>query len=265
MPQIRSYDPGTPCWVDLATPDIGSAEAFYGSLFGWVARTSAGPESEGYTSFYTFFTLDGGATEVAGAMPLTDERQPPVWTTYVSVSDVDATAHDVQAAGGQILIEPDDILKEGRVTVFADPQGAVIAAWQPNQFQGAAVANEANTYCWSELAGRDIEAAKAFYPRVFGWEPDTHAFGASTYTEWQVDGRSVAGMVQMDEEWPEDLPPYWSVYFAVDDCDATAARAVELGGAVTMPPTDIPVGRFAVIDDPQGAHFHIIRLTESGV
>ena len=260
MPQMTSYEPGTPSWVDLSTPDLGEAEAFYGALFGWEAHEAPDPEAGGYT----FFTLGGtGGKEIAGVMPLMNEGQPPAWTTYVSVRDVEATAHEVQVAGGQVLMEPADIMGQGRMAVFADSQGAVIAAWQPMEFQGAAVVNEANTYCWSELASRDIEAAKAFYPKVFGWEPDTHAFGTSTYTEWQADGRSVAGMVQMDDQWPEDLPPHWSVYFAVDDCDQAAAKTVELGGSVSWPPTDIPVGRFAVLDDPLDAHFSIIRLTES--
>jgi predicted enzyme related to lactoylglutathione lyase len=259
MPQMMSYNPGTPSWVDLATPDLGEAQAFYGALFGWESHVPPDTEAGGYT----FFTPAGrGDMQVAGAMPVMSESQPPAWTTYVTVRDVDATALAVEAAGGQVLMEPADVLGEGRMAVFADSQGAVIAAWQPMAFQGAALINESNTYCWSELAGRDIEAAKAFYPKVFGWEPDTHAAGASTYTEWHSGGRPVAGMVQMDEQWPEDLPPHWSVYFAVDDCDAAAARTVELGGSVSWPPTDIPVGRFAVLDDPLDAHFSVIRLTE---
>jgi uncharacterized protein len=261
MPQMTSYEPGTPSWVDLSTPDLKEAEAFYGALFGWESRPVPDPEA----GDYTFFTLGGGGGEIAGAMPLpSDGGPPPAWTTYVSVRDVDETAHAVRAAGGQVLMEPAEVMGQGRMAVFADSQGAIIAAWQPMAFQGAAVVNEANTYCWSELACRDTEAAKAFYPKVFGWQPDTHAVGGSSYTEWQAGGRSVAGMVQMDEQWPEDLPPHWSVYFAVDDCDATAARTLELGGSISWPPIDIPVGRLAVLDDPLDAHFSVIRFTESG-
>ena len=260
MPQMTSYEPGTPSWVDLSTPDLTEAVAFYEALFGWESRPVPDPEAGGYM----FFTLGGGAGgEIAGAMPLPSEDTPPAWTTYVSVRDVDDTAQAVRAAGGRVLMEPAEVMRQGRMAVFADSQGAVIAAWQPMDFQGATVVNEANTYCWSELACRDTQAAKAFYPTVFGWQADTHAVGGSSYTEWRADGRSVAGMVQMDEQWPEDLPPYWSVYFAVDDCDATAARTVELGGSITWPPTDIPVGRFAVLDDPLDAHFSVIRFPES--
>ncbi|HEU5160284.1 MAG TPA: VOC family protein [Streptosporangiaceae bacterium] len=261
MPQMTSYEPGTPSWVDLSTPNLKEAEVFYGDLFGWEAHAAPGPEAGGYT----FFTLGGGGgLEIAGAMPLSGDDQPSAWTTYVSVRDVDETARAAQAAGGQVLVAPVDVMGQGRMAVFADPQGAVIAAWQPMAFQGAALIDEVNTYCWSELASRDIEAAKAFYPKVFGWQPDTRAFGTSSYTEWHADGRSVAGMVQMDDQWPEDVPAHWAVYFAVTDCDAVAARTVELGGSIAWPPTDIPVGRFAVLDDPMDAHFSVIRLTESG-
>jgi predicted enzyme related to lactoylglutathione lyase len=71
-------------------------------------------------------------------------------------------------------------------------------------------------------------------------------------------------MIQMNEEWPEEVPPHWMVYFAVDDIDAAAARVEELGGRVAVPPTDTPAGRFAVVNDPQGAVFSIIRLAPGG-
>jgi predicted enzyme related to lactoylglutathione lyase len=257
MPRMTSYEPGTPCWVDLSTPDLGAAKAFYSGLFGWEAHTAPDPEAGGYT----FFTFHGGqGKEIAAVMPAMNEEQPPAWTTYVGVADVDATAKAVQNAGGQVFMEPMDVMGQGRAAVFGDPLGAVIAAWQPEAFRGAAIANEPNTYCWSELACRDIDAAKAFYGEVFGWQGDTKEFGTTTYTEWKLGGRSIAGMVQMDEQWPPDVPPHWMVYFGVVDCDASAANAAELGGLVSVPPTDIPIGRFAVLGDPQGAFFSIIKF-----
>ncbi|MCP2294756.1 hypothetical protein APR11_001163 [Nocardia amikacinitolerans] len=257
MPQLSSYEPGVPCWVDLATTDLEAAKTFYGDLFGWQANTSPDPQYGGYT----MFTLGGAeGHEVAAAMPTTGDDQPPAWNSYVSVTDVDATAKAVQAAGGQVLMEPMDIPDQGRMAVFIDPIGAVISAWQPRAFQGAGMVNEPNTYCWSELNCRDIEAAKNFYGEVFGWEDTTSEFGDTTYTEWKVGGRSIAGMVEMNEQWPADLPAHWMVYFAVSDCDESAARASRLGGTTSVPPTDIPVGRFAVLGDPQGAYFSIIGL-----
>jgi predicted enzyme related to lactoylglutathione lyase len=120
--------------------------------------------------------------------------------------------------------------------------------------------NHPGCFCWSELACRDTKAAAAFYGQVFGWDPEASQMGPMTYTEWRLAGRAVGGMVHMDEEWPEGVPPRWVVYFAVDDCDAAAVHAAQLGGQVTVPPADAPPGRLAVITDPQGASFTIIRL-----
>ncbi|SEG81543.1 hypothetical protein SAMN04489712_11481 [Thermomonospora echinospora] len=258
MPEMTSYEPGEPCWADLASPDPEAAKVFYGGLFGWGSSTPADPGFGGYTSF----TLGGvEGDEVAGLMELMDERQPPAWTCYISVADADETADAVTAAGGQVYTPPMDVAGLGRMAVFGDSQGAVFGVWEPGDFAGARRVNEPGALCWTELACRDIEAAKAFYGSVIGWESVTEPAGTTTYTEWTTDGRSIAGMVQMNEEWPDDAPPYWMPYFAVEDCDAAADKAVALGGRVPVPPTDIPPGRFAVVADPDGAYLSIIRLT----
>jgi predicted enzyme related to lactoylglutathione lyase len=115
----------------------------------------------------------------------------------------------------------------------------------------------------SELTVRDVDTAKAFYGAVFGWEGDTHPFGPTTYTDWHnPGGPRVAGMIRMTEQWPAEVAPHWMCYFAVADCDAAAARAVELGGTAPVPPTDLPQGRFAVLNDPQGGLFSVIRLAD---
>lgn len=259
MPRMTSYEPGTPCWVDLASPDLAVAKAFYGGLFGWQAHTSPDPQTGGYT----MFTLGDGAerNEVAAVMPIMNEGQPPAWTTYVGAANLDALAKRVSEAGGQILMEPVDVLDQGRMALFLDDQGAYLGAWQPGNFIGAGVVNEPGAPCWNELACRDIEKAKNFYGTVFGWEGRTKAFGDSTYTEWYNVGKVVGGMVQMNEQWPREVPPHWMVYFTVANCDASAARARELGGTVSVPPTTIPIGRFAVLGDPHGAFFSIMQFT----
>jgi predicted enzyme related to lactoylglutathione lyase len=259
MPHRTQYEPGVPCWVDLSSPDLEATKAFYGGLFGWEAHTSPDPQAGGYT----FFTLAGTqGNEIAAAMPLMNEGQPPVWTNYVSVADADATVEAVRNAGGQVLMEPMDVMGQGRIAIFADSQGTVIGIWQPQAFHGAGVVNEPGAFCWSELACRDTDAAERFYSEVFGWKPETTGEGAMTYTLWKVADRPIAGMVEMNEAWPAEVPPHWMVYFAVDDCDAAVARASELGGTVSVPPTDIPFGRFAVLGDPHGAYFSIIKLSE---
>jgi predicted enzyme related to lactoylglutathione lyase len=197
---------------------------------------------------------------VAGLMPFTGSAQRPGWNTYVSVTDAAATAALVADAGGQVLVPPIDVAGQGRMAMFADDQGAVIAAWQPAAFRGAGMVNDPGCACWNELACRDTAAAGRFYKRVFGWQAATSQMGPMTYSEWRLDDRPVGGMVHMDEDWPGGIPPRWMVYFAVADCDAAAARAEELGGQVRVPPTDVPSGRFAVAGDQHGAEFTIIKL-----
>ena len=157
-----------------------------------------------------------------------------------------------------------DVRDEGPVVDDVDPTGAVVSVWQPRAHIGADLANEPGTFCWNELATRDTEAAKPFYRAVFGWEGETNVDAGMAYTEWKLDGRSVAGMMDMGAQVPADVPPHWLVYFAVDDTDASVAKCEELGGAVRVPPMDIEPGRFSVLADPQGATFAVIRMSQPG-
>ena len=255
MPEISEYAPGTPSWVDLASPDPDASTRFYAGLFGWTA-TEPGPVEE--TGGYRM--LQRGGKDVAGLGPTQGPGQPAMWTTYVSTDDADAATEKVREAGGRVVMEPLDVLGTGRMAVFADEGGAVFSVWQAVTHVGAAVVNEAGSFCWNELATRDIEAAKRFYAAVFGWEGDTNAHGDVSYTEWKLGGRTIAGMVAMNDQWPAEVPAHWMVYFAVEDIDAATAKVKELGGLVSVEPTDTPAGRFAVVNDPQGAVFSIISL-----
>jgi predicted enzyme related to lactoylglutathione lyase len=156
-----------------------------------------------------------------------------------------------------------DVMDIGRMAVFADPTGAVFGIWQPKSFAGADLVNEPNSLCWNEVLTRDAETDKAFYPAVFGWAARRPEFeGAPDYTVWEVAGKSVGGMMQMtDEYFPREIPPHWNVAFAVADCDATVAKARELGATITMEPMDMPpIGRFANMIDPQGASFTVMQM-----
>jgi uncharacterized protein len=257
MPEISEYAPGTPSWVDLASPDPDASARFYGGLFGWSA-TDPGPVEE--SGGYRMLQRDG--RDVAGLGPTQAPGQPAMWTTYVSTDDADAVAAKVREAGGRVVMDPLDVLGAGRMAVFADAGGAVVSVWQPQSHHGAAVVNEPGSLCWNELATRDIEQAKRFYAAVFGWTADTNSVGDTSYTEWKLDGRTIAGMIQMNDEWPAEVPAHWMVYFAVEDIDAATAQVERLGGRISVPPTDTPAGRFAVVNDPHGAVFSIIRLAE---
>jgi predicted enzyme related to lactoylglutathione lyase len=253
MPERDSYSPGTPCWVELGTSDIDSAVTFYGGLFGW----DAAPSQEGTGGYRLAMLRD---RPVAGLSPLMSDQQPVAWSTYIATDSADGTAEKVKANGGQVIVEPMDVMELGRMAVFLDPQGAAFGVWEPKQFQGAGIVNEPGTLAWNELATRDIDGAKAFYTAVFGWTVDDRAFGGNSYTIWQNDGEGIGGGMAMGDQFPPEVPPHWAVYFAADDVDAKAEKAKELGGTVTVPPMDIPdVGRFAVISDPQGAVFSILK------
>ena len=261
MTEITSYAPGTPCWVDLASPDLDGSIEFYGALFGWDVPESENAEQ---TGGYRLAARDGKST--AGMMPQMQEGQPPAWSTYVSVEDADATAEKVKGAGGQVLAEPMDVMDLGRMAVFADPTGAVFGIWQPGSFAGAEIVNEPNTFSWNELNTRDPEASKSFYSAIFGWTSRDMDMGeAGTYTTFRLAGSdeeddSIGGLLDMRGRVPEEVPAHWLTYFTVDDRDATAGKAKEMGAEEIMS-MDMEMGRLAILRDPQGAAFGIFQST----
>jgi uncharacterized protein len=194
----------------------------------------------------------------------------------VWVEDADATVETARNAGANVLVEPMDVGEAGRMAVFADPEGAAISVWQPGRNRGAAVVNEHGSVNFNNLNSRDLVKAEAFYGAVFGWEllavGEGAAWALPAYGDFlearnpgQREGMAemgaparfeevVAGAVAIGEDRPE-VPAHWGVTFATEDADATAARAVELGGTVVVEPFDAPWTRMAVIVDPQGATF----------
>jgi predicted enzyme related to lactoylglutathione lyase len=252
MPEMTTYAPGTPCWVDLSSPDLDAAVDFYGALLGWDVPPSENPEQ---TGGYRQAMVNGRSA--AGLMPLMQEGQPTAWSTYVSVEDADATATKVKEADGQVVVEPMDVMDLGRMAMFGDPTGGFFGVWQPGSFPGAGIVNEPGTLAWNELATRDPDRAKEFYGAVFGWQ--FRDFGEQG-NYWTIhlggDDHGVGGVMDMRGMVPDEVPPNWLVYFAVDDVDAAAEKATSSGASVANGPMDIPnVGRFAVLIDPHGAAF----------
>jgi predicted enzyme related to lactoylglutathione lyase len=255
MSEITSYAPGTPCWADLASPDLDAGVEFYAGLFGWEVPPSENAEQTG-----GYRRAQLGGADVAGMMPLMQEGQPPAWSTYVSVEDADATADAVREAGGQVLAPPMDVMDLGRMAVFADPAGAVFGIWQPGSFPGAQRVNESNAVVWNELNTRDPEGARAFYGAVFGWSFEDQQFEAGPYTTIKVGDKTVGGILDMRGRVPDEVPPHWLVYFAVEDADATVEQARGSGGEAVFGPQDMSeVGRIAVLKDPFGAVFAVIK------
>jgi predicted enzyme related to lactoylglutathione lyase len=249
--------PGVPNWVDLGTADLEDAIRFYTELFGWEAEVS-GEEYGGYTTF----RLDGRAT--AGAGPLYGEGQPTAWSTYVATDDADVIAARVEAAGGKVLVPPFDVMYQGRMAAFLDQAGAPFSVWQAGTMRGADIFDVPGALTWSELVTRDVEGSAAFYGAVFGWVARESSMSGMDYIVWEHDGRPIAGMQPMDgDEWPDDLPPHWMLYFAVADCDDSAAYVQSLGGRIVQPPTTLPIGRYAVVEDPQGGTFSILQTANA--
>ena len=250
--EMTKYEHGVPSWVDIGVPDIDKAAAFYSGLFGW--ECPPGPEEAGG---YRVCMLKG--QPVAGIGPQQNPG-PPVWASYVNVDDADAIVAKVTESGGQVMIPPMDVMGLGTMAYFVDPVGAVFAIWQAAMFPGAGIVNEPGAFSWTELMTTDVDASKAFYGQVFGWSANTSGEGEGAYTEWQVSGRSIAGMMQKPPMVPAEVPPFWGVYFTVNDTDATIEQVTALGGSLVMGPMDIEPGRFAVVTDPAGGAFSVITL-----
>ena len=224
---------GTPCWADLGAPDIAKAREFYSDVFSWTAQPG-GPETGGYS----VAELDGRG--VAGVGPkMGPAEAPTMWMTYLATSDADATAAKIKGAGGQLVMEAMDVMDAGRMAVAADPAGAVFGVWQARAFPGAQIVNEPGAMVWNEQLSHDLEASKAFYAAVFGYEYGDMTDRVS-YATFKVDGRDVGGIGGYHSGLPADTPATWRVYFSAADNDATTARAQAKGGSVVWEPKDHP-------------------------
>ena len=253
-PGRTSYEPGTPSWVDLSTPDLQDALRFYGGLFGWDLE-DAGEEA----GHYHQASLRG--KRVAGIGPAQPGGPPTAfWMTYLSGTDVDTHAVAIKDAGGDLVLEPLDVMGLGRMLVGRDPTGAMFGIWQPQLHTGAELVSEDATMTWNELMTRDLDAAVAFYGSVFDYTfeelPQDPTGG---YRLMKVGADVVGGIWTMGDDVPQEVPPHWMAYFQLDDVDAGFDRARELGGELLREPVDSPYGRFAPVRDPQGAIFSLIQ------
>ena len=256
MKIVKKYPDGIFSWIDLSTTDLAEAHAFYSGLFGWDVDDQPLPGGGSYTQF----RIDGYSVAGAGQMmqEMLDAGAPSVWTSYVNIEDADAIAARAAEAGGVVFMPPMDVMDQGRMALIQDPTGAPFGIWQPAAHIGAQVVNQPNSLVWNELHTRHSEAANAFYRRVFGWTDEVDDSG---YITWHQDGRLHCGAMKLAESWPESTPSNWMAYFLVDDLEAMVSRAIELGGS--SPTGVVPageLGHLAVIIDPQGAAFSVIKF-----
>jgi hypothetical protein len=151
----------------------------------------------------------------------------------------------------------------GRMSVIQDPTGGTVSLWQAKKHPGAGIVNEPGSLTWNELFTTDPDKAKAFYTGLLGWKTEAVDMGPmGLYTLFKREGQdaNAAGMMKMPPDM-QGAPPHWLAYFAVADCDQSAAKVTKLGGKVLVPPGDIPnVGRFSIVQDPQGATFALFKM-----
>ena len=253
---VATHAPGTFCWVELGTTDKPAARRFYEALFGWTAQEyPIGPDES-----YAIVRQSG--RDVGGIYGLrADQRTqgvPTHWLCYISVANADAAAALVVPAGGTLMGPAFDVGTNGRMAVAADPTGAMFALWQPTGHAGSGIGAVPGSVSWFELASTDAAVARTFYTKLFGWSWQEYP-GMSYHVAMLGEAR-VGGLMPLAGDESKGIPSHWMIYFEVADCDERANWVASNGGAVVVPPTDIPsVGRFAVLRDPQGGVFSIIK------
>ncbi len=258
MTKLDKAITSTVTWADLQTPDLDKARAFYGPLLGWSFVGGDDPNS----AFYT--TAQIGGRNVVGMAKLGPQSPfPPMWSIYFAVTDADDFARRATEAGAKVVVPPMDVMDHGRMAYLADPTGAHFGVWQPKQHQGAQVLEETGAMTWHEVYTRDLPKAREFYARMLKAEPKKMEAPGIDYTTFHIGPRTVFGAMQMTDQFPKEVPSHWNTYFAVEDTDAIAKKATALGGKIAAPPFDTPYGRMAVLTDPFGASFCVIKPVRS--
>lgn len=256
MYKVTKFPQGTFSWADCGTSDWAAGKEFYADLMGW--ETEDTPMGEG--QFYTFFKQDG---ERVGAISqlspeMLEQGMPSAWSNYVTVDDVDAMVNKVKELGGTVFSEPFDVFEDGRMAVVGDPTGGALCLWQPKGSIGAGLVNTTGAMLWNELMTREPEKVKDFYGKLLGWEyqKDENQDG---YYMIVNNGRMNGAIMDMGDEMPDGVPSTWNVYYNVADLDAALEVVKKHGGAVHVNAEAENVGRFALINDPQGAMLYLMQ------
>ena len=260
MAEAKTAVAHKPVWADLSSSDAEASREYYGKLFGWKIEVSPDPQYGGYA------LAKVGGKDVAGIGPQMQPGAPTAWTVYIGTHDAADTAKKVEAAGGKVVVPPMEVGDQGKMVIIQDPSGAHIGVWQAGAMAGARLTDAPNTMTWAELNSRGVETAVPFYKQVFGWgekkSPMTQG-QPGDYTEFQLHGESIAGGMEMNEMVPAQVPSYWMVYFNVDNVDKAFDKVIAEGGKEMVSPLDMPGGRFAIVSDPQGAAFGLLKMEAS--
>jgi predicted enzyme related to lactoylglutathione lyase len=255
MPEFAKPVQGNFCWTEVFLEDPGRGKGFYGELFGWSAQEIPTPEG-------TYSMLHIGGKRVAGIAKITAEKKKAGarsrWLNHVFVRDTDISTKRAAGLGAKIVMAPTQT-GPGMMAIIEDPTGNDLALWSTKESMGTFLWGETNSLCWNELVTSDAEAATKFYVGMFGWKKEAWPMGEFTYTVLKNGDVPIAGVMPQLKDMT-GTPTGWTAYFGVADCDAIAKKAEKLGGKIFMPPHDIPnVGRFAILGDPEGAAFAILK------
>ncbi len=257
---VTQHQPGMFSWADLGTPDLDGSKQFYTTLLGLKALDAPSPEGSTYAllqkrerNVFAMYDMPEELKQLTGGRP--------VWQSYFTVADIDATAARVTELGGTLAQEPLAVMDAGRMAVAQDPTGAAFSVWQPGTEIGAEVFGEPGALAWCELYTHDTAAAQEFYVGLFGWSAEMTPSGdGGEYNLFSLDERPAAGMMAIRPEW-EPMPPHWSIYLAVANLDDSLAQLQSLGGQQISPVMAVEgVGRFAFVCDPQGAFCTLIEM-----
>lgn len=233
-------------WHEQVSPDPKQAQDFYTRLFGWTAEVFKPGEAD-YTMVSSRGQNHGGFARAVEGAP------PPHWLSHIRGEKLEDTIEKATRAGGKLTASPFEMGEVGRIAIIADPQGAYVNAYEPEN-EGPA---SEGVFVWDELGTTDADGAQRFYEEVFGWTTSDMGPDYGGYRVFNRGGTGIAGVMTLPDK---SIPPHWQPYVAVDDPDATAGKAAELGGAALMEPMDVPkVGRIAILRDPQGATLGIIK------
>ncbi len=257
MTNIDRNPPGNFCWIELSTSNQNAAKQFYGGLFGWDANDSPiGPNE-----FYTMFEIGSRAAAAGYTMRVEQREQgvPPHWGIYIEVTDADASAAKAKELGGTVLAAPFDVMEIGRMAVLQDPTGTTFCIWQSKSSTGFRISGVSGTFCWADLSTPDPAKAIEFYSGLFGWKFGSSEHDSSGYLHIKNGEQFIGGLPPVAHR-RAGTPPHWLSYIQVDDVDATATKAEQLGGKLYLAPMSMEgVGRMSVIADPQGAVFAIFK------
>ena len=241
-------------WYELITSDVDAAIAFYSDVVGWTVKASEMPGMD----YRMIHAPDAAGVGGLMAIPAEAQGMPPAWFGYVSVPDVDAEINAFIAAGGKVAWPANDIPTVGRMAMVGDPQGALIYVMTPTgEGQSEAFDGQKLGHIgWNEYHASDEPSASAFYAGRFGWEKaqamDMGPMGL--YQTFTANGVLTVGL--MKNPLPQQA---WLFYFNVGDIDEALARITAKGGAIQLPPMQVPGGMWAIVArDPQGAMFGLL-------